>query len=210
MNLRSFQISKRWLTVVWACSFYLASNVFAAQEDQAAPAETIVGGETTVRKKTPRTPLTEPVVQRIGVTSGFGSFIPNRWGILLAEVWNPTDREQKMSIKANWETDKPADNAVQFTRSFIVPSMTRRIVWYPIRVPDHKPENERLQFGRLMLRSIISREEGGAEVMVVSPLQRMHATTQINTDFNKPAMGFIPEDESAKMERQDYLAKRDN
>jgi hypothetical protein len=208
MNLRSFQISRRWLTVVWACSFYLASNVFAAQEDQAVPAETIVGGETTVRKKTPRTPLTEPVVQRIGVTSGFGSFIPNRWGILLAEVWNPTDREQKMSIKANWETDKPADNAVQFTRSFIVPSMTRRIVWYPIRVPDHKPENERLQFGRLMLRSIISREEGGAEVMVVSPLQKMHAAAQINTEFNKPAQGFIPEDETAKLEMQDYLAKR--
>jgi hypothetical protein len=197
---------------VWACSFCLASNVSIAQaivqEGQVAPAEQ-AATETTVRKKNPsRKPLTEPVVQRIGVTSGFGSFVPSRWGILSAEVWNPTDREQKMSIKANWETDNPADNAVQFTRTFIVPSMTRRIVWYPIRVPDHKPENERLQFGRLMLRSIISLQEGDAEVMVVSPLQKVHAAAQINTEFNKPALGFIPEDESATVERRDYLAKR--
>ncbi|HIA63330.1 MAG TPA: hypothetical protein EYN93_10620 [Planctomycetaceae bacterium] len=208
MNLRSFQISRRWLIVVWACSFCLASNVSVAQEGQAAAAEQ-AETETTVReKKPPRKPLTEPVVQRIGVTSGFGSFVPSRWGILSAEVWNPTDREQKMSIKANWETDNPADNAVQFTRTFIVPSMTRRIVWYPIRVPDHKPENERLRFGRLMLRSIISRQEGGTEVMVVSPLQKVHAAAQINTEFNKPAMGYIPEDESATIEMRDYLAKR--
>jgi hypothetical protein len=203
MNLRSFQISRRWLTVVWACSFCLASNVSVAQEGQAAPADLEETEKTETRK-----PLTEPVVQRIGVTAGFGSFVPSRWGILSAEVWNPTDREQKMSIKANWETDNPADNAVQFTRTFIIPSMTRRIVWYPIRVPDHKPENERLQFGRLMLRSIISRDEGGTEVMVVSPLQKVHAAAQINTEFNKPAMGFIPEDESATMEMRDYLAKR--
>ena len=190
---------------MWACSFCLASNVSVAQEGQAAPAE----AETTVGEKAPpRKPLTEPVAQRIGVTSGFGSFIPDRWGILSAEVWNPTDREQKMSIKANWETENPADNAVQFTRTFIVPAMTRRVVWYPIRVPDHEPENERLQFGRLMLRSIISREEGGAEVMVVSPLQKVHAAAQINTEFNKPALGFIPEDESATIEMRAYLAKR--
>ncbi|MFP6588130.1 MAG: hypothetical protein VB814_10820, partial [Pirellulaceae bacterium] len=208
MNSRSFQISKRWLIVVWACSFCLASNVSVAQEGQAAAAEQ-AETETTVReKKPPRKPLTEPVVQRIGVTSGFGSFVPSRWGILSAEVWNPTDREQTMSIKANWETDNPADNAVQFTRTFIVPSMTRRIVWYPIRVPDHKPENERLRFGRLMLRRIISRQEGGTEVMVVSPLQKVHAAAQINTEFNKPAMGYIPEDESATIEMRDYLAKR--
>ncbi|MBT5598589.1 MAG: hypothetical protein HOJ62_08185, partial [Planctomycetaceae bacterium] len=205
MNLRSFQISRRWLTVVWACSFCLASNVSVAQEGQAAPAEP-EETETTVRK---RTPLTEPVIQRIGVTSGFGSFIPSRWGILSAEVWNPTDREQKMSIKANWDTvNNPDDNTVQFTRKFIVPSMTRRVVWYPIRVPDHGLENPRLKISSLMLRSIISREEGGAEVMVVSPLQKVHAAARINTEFNKPTMGFIPEDESATIAMRDYLAKR--
>jgi hypothetical protein len=212
MNLRSFQISKRWLTVVWACSFCLANSIAEAQEDQTAPdeqEETIVDVESTVRKKSPpRKPLTQPVVQRIGVTAGFGSFVPSRWGILSAEVWNPMDREQEMSIKANWQTNNPADNAVQFTRTFIVPSMTSRIVWYPIRVPDHKPENERLRFGRLMLRSIISREEDGVEVMVLSPLQKIHAAAQINTEFNKPALGFLPGDESARMEMRGYLSKR--
>ena len=51
MNLRSFQISRRWLTVVWACSFCLASNVSVAQEGQAAPADLEETEKTETEKK---------------------------------------------------------------------------------------------------------------------------------------------------------------
>ncbi|MEC7566117.1 MAG: hypothetical protein VX738_10580, partial [Planctomycetota bacterium] len=185
-------------TAMWAFSFYVLSSTAIAQPDSTSESRT----ENSVVK------LDAPVVQRLGVTSGFGSFIPNRWGVLSAEVSNPTDRSQKLTIRANWETDNPANNAVQFTRTFVVPAMTRRVVWYPIRVPDHEPENERLKIGRLMLRSIISREEDGKEVMVLSPLGKIHAAAQINTEFNKPAMGFIPEDETELLEMRAYLASR--
>ncbi len=146
-------------------------------------------------------PLTEPVVQRIAVQSGFSAFVPRRWGILSCEVWNPTDQSHALTIRANWETEDLTTNAIQFTRNFTVPAKTVRVVSYPIRIPDHEFSQKRLKLGNLELNSRITRLVDGQEVAVLSPLKTPLDLAQITTDFNKPALGFMAPDPKDLLER---------
>ncbi len=146
--------------------------------------------------------LNEPVVQRIAVQSGFSAYVPRRWGIISCEVWNPTAKSHDMTIRANWETEDPTKNAIQFTRNFTIPPMTLRVVSYPIRIPDHKPNQERFKYGVLILNSRITRMENGQEIAVLSPLKTPLDKAQINTDFNKPALGYMGPDASELLKLQ--------
>ncbi len=150
-------------------------------------------------------PVNEPVVRRIAVQSGFSAYVPRRWGIISCEVWNPTNESQDMTIRANWETEDLAKNAIQFTRNFTIPAYTTRIISYPIRIPDHMPTQARFKYGALVLNSRITRIVDGQELAVLSPLRTPLDKAQINTDFNKPALGYLGPDASEFLALQKRL-----
>ena len=149
--------------------------------------------------------LTEPVVQRIAVQSGFSAYVPRRWGIISCEVWNPTAKSHEMIIRANWETEDLAKNAIQFTRKFSIPPNTVRVVSYPIRIPDHTPSQKRFKYSVLFLNSRIWRLENGQEIPVLSPLKTPLDKAQISTDFNQPALGYMGPDATELLDLQKRL-----
>ena len=149
--------------------------------------------------------LTEPVVQRIAVQSGFSAYVPRRWGIISCEVWNPTAKSHEMIIRANWETEDLAKNAIQFTRKFSIPPKTVRVVSYPIRIPDHTPSQKRFKYSVLFLNSRIWRLENGQEIPVLSPLKTPLDKAQISTDFNQPALGYMGPDATELLDLQKRL-----
>jgi hypothetical protein len=89
----------------------------------------------------------------LGEPAGFHQFRPGCWGIVSAEVWNPTKRPVRILAATTFEMDQ----TTQYGREFWVPAEAKRKVSYPVHVPDKIEEKTR----RLKLLSrIYDRTDG--------------------------------------------------
>ena len=95
----------------------------------------------------------QPRAFSLGEPAGFYQFRPGCWGVVSAEVWNPSKRPVRILAATTFEIDQ----TIQYGREFWVPAESRRKVSYPIRVPDELEEKSR----RLKLLSrIYDRTDG--------------------------------------------------
>ena len=95
----------------------------------------------------------QPRAFSLGEPAGFYQFRPGCWGVVSAEIWNPSKRPVRILAATTFEVDQ----TTQYGREFWVPAEAKRKVSYPIRVPENIEEKTR----RLKLLSrIYDRTDG--------------------------------------------------
>ena len=100
----------------------------------------------------------EPRAFSLGEAAGFYQFRPGRWGVVSAEIWNPSKR----SVRILAATTLEHDQATQYGREFWVPAEAKRKVSYPIRIPDDIGKESR----RLKLLSRIYDRTNGKSTLL--------------------------------------------
>ena len=126
-----------------------------------------------------------PTVFRLGESAGFFQFRPGSWGLVGAEVWNPTDEPVRLLATTTFAINKD----VQYGREFWVPAQAKRKISYPIRLPDAIDPNTR----RLELLSRLYDRTDGKDRLLRHPDDPMWHKSSLRVLHQKHITGYYPE-----------------
>ena len=127
----------------------------------------------------------QPSVFAMGEPAGFYQFRPGGWGLVSAEVWNPTSEPMQVLAVSTFEVDQ----TVQYGREFWIPAESKRKVSYPVRIPSKINEATR----RLEVRSRLYDRTSGKEVLLRRPGDPMWHKSSIRVYTRKNITGYYPD-----------------
>jgi len=127
----------------------------------------------------------QPRAFSLGEPAGFYQFRPGRWGVIAAEIWNPSKRPVRILAATTFEDDQ----TTQYGREFWVPAEAKRKVSYPVRIPENIGKETR----RLKLLSRIYDRTDGKNTLLRR--KRDHMWHESALRIGKPSIitGYYPD-----------------
>ncbi len=119
-------------------------------------------------------------------TGGMGLYRPETWGVISVNLRNPQDREVDLLATTHFV----GDPTLQFGCRIWMPPHSRMRTWHPLRMPAvSDPEQKFFDMRTLVL----SREEGGAEVLAMNDVGAMQFDQSLRISSAKPVTAYISE-----------------
>ncbi|MCP3693218.1 MAG: hypothetical protein GY917_13550, partial [Planctomycetaceae bacterium] len=126
-----------------------------------------------------------PSIFAMGEAAGFYQFRPGSWGLVSADVWNPTAKPLRLMVTSTFAVD----DSIQYGREFWVPAESKRKVSYPIRIPENIEESTR----RMEVRSRLYDRTDGKETLIRRPDDPMWHKSSVRVFSRKNITGYYPD-----------------
>ncbi len=126
-----------------------------------------------------------PSIFAMGEAAGFYQFRPGAWGLVSADVWNPTAKPLRLMVTSTFAVD----DSIQYGREFWVPAESKRKVSYPIRIPENIEESTR----RMEVRSRLYDRTDGKETLIRRPDDPMWHKSSVRVFTRKNITGYYPD-----------------
>ncbi|MDE0734801.1 MAG: hypothetical protein OSB47_03205 [Pirellulaceae bacterium] len=126
-----------------------------------------------------------PSIFAMGEAAGFYQFRPGSWGLVSADVWNPTSKPVRLLVASTFAMDE----TIQYGREFWVPAKSKRKVSYPIRIPENIEESTR----RMEVLSRLYDRTDGKETLIRRPDDPMWHKSSVRVFSRKNITGYYPD-----------------
>jgi len=125
-----------------------------------------------------------PGFEKLGGPAGIQRYIPGAWGIVGAELVNPTDHP--VDLLATTYFDEESQR--QYARQIWVPAGARRSTWYPVLPPKSLLDTSQT----VELKSLLFERTGSEDVLLKPPSGQVLYSERALLDSSRTVTGYMP------------------
>ena len=126
----------------------------------------------------------DAIQKRSGMPGGIRKMTPGNWGLMMAEVGNPSDKPKKVLSLIYFD----ADPGMQFGRRIWIPAQSSRKFWIPVFIPEDiiPDKNRRGEFVTANANVLLIDQSGASERIIRSDGRQLSDQSLFSIDTGKP------------------------
>ncbi len=123
--------------------------------------------------------------------AGIGSYQPGHWGIVSADVANPTADAVEVLATLAFEEDRN----LQFGRQIWIPPGAKRSTWYPVRPPEIETVTETAGGGSLRTQALLFDASGSRPQPIAATDGRLHQEGLLSIQSAGPLTAVVADED---------------